>query len=432
MKKFFFLSLGWIFFFSVKGQENTGTPVYQFTFEDCINYAFHNNLTIQSFTLNEESQGVEYEQSKRERLPNLNASLSESFSNRKDDSEWEGSAGLTTNVPIYQGGTITNTIERNKLLLEQTSYQTSQYENTLTIQILQAFLSVLGNEELLKYQRAVVIASEEQLNQGRAQYSVGSILESDYLLLEAQYANDLNNVVNTEISRDNNLLNLKNLLSMDPLANLDIISPDTSIINEMAVLPYQEYVLERALVTLPDLKISQYNVDIAEVGVKLSKAGYLPTVSLNGSIGTGHTDFSSFGTQLSDRFNQQVGVTVSIPIFDRGSTRARVTQSKISLRQAELDQQQTELNIIQEVAAEYLNVRSAYNQYRTTDIRQNAYFRTYEAYKAQFTFGSITAVDLLQQQNNYISALNDYIQSKYEFILRRKILDVYMGEKVVM
>lgn len=412
--------------------DNTANAIYKFTLEDCLDYAFRHNLNRQSMLLSEDAKEDLYQQAKKERLPNLNASLSENFTNTKDDSSWGGNVGLSASVPIYQGGSIGNTIEKNKLAMEQSGYQTSQYENDLTIQILQAFLSVLGNEELLKYQQEVVKASEEQMRQGKAQYDVGSILESDYLLLEAQYANDMNNVVNTQISIDNNLLTLKNLLSMHPLDELAIISPDTSVVSTMSLLPDQAYVIERTLVTLPDIKISEYNVDIAAVGVKLSKAGYLPTISLNGSIGTGHSDFKNLGTQLSDRFNQQIGLTLSIPIFDRGSTKSKVTQSKITLQQAELDKQQTELSVVQQVAVEYLNVTSAFNQYKTTNIRQNAYMKTYEAYKARFNVGAITPVDLLQQQNNYISALNDYIQSKYEFMLKRKILDVYMGEKITM
>jgi outer membrane protein TolC len=50
----------------------------------------------------------------------------------------------------------------------------------------------------------------------------------------------------------------------------------------------------------------------------------------------------------------------------------------------------------------------------------------------KFEQGAITAVELLQQQNNYISAMNDYVQSKYGFMLKRKVLDVYMGEPVRM
>ena len=341
-----------------------------------------------------------------------------------------GNYGLSTGVTLYQGGSISNTIEQNKLKMEQSSYRTSQYENTLAIQILQAFLSVLGNEELLKYQYAVVNASEEQAKQGKFQFEAGQILESDFLLLEAQYAGDKNNITDTQITIENSLLTLKSLLSMDPLENIQIVYPDTTALSEMSFIPSREYVLDRAKNTLPDFKISQYNVDIASMGTKLAKSSYFPTVNLYGNAGTGHNDYANFGQQLSDRVNAQVGVSLSIPIYDNSRTKSKVTQSRIALRQAELDKKQTELDIIQNVTTEYQDVISTYNKYQTTNIKQNAYRKTFEAYQAKFNVGAITAVNLLQQQNNYISALNDYIQSKYGFMLKRKILDIYMGEPI--
>jgi len=416
------------------------TPAtYLFTLEECLRYAMDKNYNRQSLKLAEESSQVAYRQAKDERLPSVSASVSESLNHSSKNSvngvttggaSVGGNYSVNASLPVYQGGYITNSIEQSRLHTEQAGFQTAQYENELTIQILQAFLSVLGNEELLKYQSSVVEASREQLQQGKEQYRLGSILESDYLLFEAQYANDRNNIVDTEIARNNSLLTLKSLLSMNPAADLQIVYPDTSAIVGMALLPDQDEVTERALTTLPDMKISQYQVDIANVGVKLSTAGYYPTVSLGAGLGTGHSDFSSFGTQLNNRLNEQIGITVSIPIFNKNRTKTNVTQSKISLQRAELSQMQTELNIRQTVAQEYQNVVSAYNKYKVTDIRQNAYQKSFEAYRAQFNAGAITPVELLQQQNNYISALNDFIQNKYGFMLKRMILDVYMGEPI--
>jgi outer membrane protein len=406
---------------------------YKFTLEDCLNYAFGNNYNLQSMKLSEEAKDVVYQQSEKERLPSLSASLGESLSHTAgNDAAFGGNAGLNASVILYQGGNIENTIEQSRLQKTQSAYQTSQYENDLTVRILQAFLTALGNEELLKYQEAVVKASEEQMNQGKERFKYGKILESDYLLLEAQYANDKNNMADTKITRDNSMLSLKNLLSMPASANLQIVSPDTASVQAMALLPAMENVVESGMQALPDLKISQYNIDISKVGLKMSAANYLPTVSLQGSIGVGHTGFTGFGSQLSNRFNQQIGVSVSIPIYDNSRTGSKVKQSRIALQQAELDKKQTELDLEQTLVTEYQSLVSAYNKFQTTAVRQNAYSKTFDVYRAQFVAGSITAVDLLQQQNNYISALNDYIQSKYEFILRRKIIDVYMGNKIKM
>jgi outer membrane protein len=383
--------------------------------------------------LSEQAQNDVYEQSKMERLPGVSASASENLTNSKDNpATFGGSVGLNASMTLYQGGNINRAIEQNKLRREMSSHQTSQYENALIIQILQAFLTTIGNEELLKYQEIVVVASEEQWKQGKEQFRFGQILESDYLLLEAQLANDRNSVVNTQITRDNSLLSLKKLLSMQANENLQLIPPDTASVNTMGLLPSVNDVLESAMQTLPDLKISSYNVDIAKLNVNMARANRLPAVSLQSGIGTGHTAFSGFGTQLSDRLNEQIGLSVSIPIFDNRRTKSKVTQSRIALQQAELDRKQTELDIEQTVTTEYHSVVSAFNKYKTNEIRRHAYSKTFDVYRVQFGAGSITAVDLLQQQNNYISALNDYIQSKYEFILKRKILDVYMGNQIKM
>jgi len=412
----------------------TAQEPLRFTLEDCLSYAFGNNYNRKSVKLTEEARDDSYKQSKMERLPDLSATLSENLNhNEANSSSWDGSYGLNTSVTLYQGGNISGNIEKNKLMSEQAGYQTKQYDNDLTIQILQAFLTALGNEELLKYQQAVVIASEEQVKQGKERFRVGEILESDYLLLESQYATDKNNIVETTINRDNSLLALKSLLSIDPLQPMEIVYPDGDAIDLMHTLPTEEYVLERSLASLPDMQISNYNVEIAETGLKISKSGYFPTISLNGGLGTGHmNDFSKYGNQLSDRFNAQIGVTVSIPLFNKGRTKSNVNQSRIALQQAEWDKKQTELTLRQNILQEYRNVVAAGSKYQASQVKENAYQHSFEAYRAQFDAGSITTVELLQQQNNYISAINDYIQTKYGFMLKRKILDVYMGERITI
>ena len=97
------------------------------------------------------------------------------------------------------------------------------------------------------------------------------------------------------------------------------------------------------------------------------------------------------------------------------------------MKQAELEEKQTELNLQQIILQEYRNVVSSLNSFETSKIKEHAYSATFATYRKQYDAGSITTVELLQQQNNYIAALNEYIQAKYSFMLKRKILDVYMG-----
>jgi outer membrane protein len=434
MKKFIlYLLVGILPGLTVTAQQ-TSDDILKLFLKDCIEITLNNNYNRQSVALNESTNQEVYEQSKMERLPNLNATIGETYTySNNTGSDWSGNYSLNTGATLYQGGYINSTIEKGRLTVEQSEYRTAQYENDLIIQVLQSFLTALGNEELLRYQNAVLKASEEQVRQGKVRFEAGEILESDYLLLQAQYETDLNNKLETKISRDNSLNTLKNLMSIDLSQVIEIIYPDDSVFNEMGIMPSEAEVVSRSIETLPDLRISDYNVEIAEAGVRISRSGYYPALSLNAGIGTGHmNDFSKYGTQLSDGLNEQISLSLSIPIFNNNQTKSNIAQSRIALQQAELEREQTKLDVRQTIIQEYRNVVLAESKYKSSQIRQNAYLASFQAYQMKFEQGSITAVELLQQQNNYINVLNDYIQSKYGFMLKRKVLDVYMGNTVTL
>lgn len=416
-------------FHTAAGQEKPGYPL-QMTLEQCIGFALSNSYSRESVKLNEKAAQEQYNQSHLERLPDLSATVGENLNHSKSNAAaWNGNYGLNSSLVLYQGGYISGNIEKNRLSAEQAGYLTKQYDNGLVIQVLQAFLSALGNEELLKYQQSLLKSSEEQVKLGSKRFRSGEILESDYLLLQSQYATDKNKMDETTLQRENSLLALKSLLSIEPLQTLEIVYPDAEEMEWMALLPGEEAALRSALANLPDLCISRYNVEIAGAVVKTAKAGHYPTVSLTGSVGNGHEDgVSRFGTQLSGRFTAQAGITVSIPIFDRNRARSNVTQSRIALKQAELEERQTGLNLQQTILQEYRNVVSSRNSFEASEIKEKAYSASFETCRKQYAAGSLTTVELLQQQNNYANALSEYIRDKYTFMLKRKILDVYMGD----
>ena len=399
----------------------------RFTLEDCLEYAFSNSYERQSMELSNKSQQLSYEQSKEQRLPSVNASLSEGFSNNSSGSGFSGSVGINAGMPIYQGGQINATIQQEQLYCEQSALEIQRYDDDLSIQILQSFLTILGNQELLNYQKSVLNSSREAMKQGKRKYEVGSILESDYLLLAAQYASDTNNIVDTQMEIESNMINLKVLLSMNPMQELEIVSPDTAIINTLSSFPSLEESVAQSLEYSPNLKISNYNVEIAKQSLRIAKSSYYPTVNLSAGVNTGHQNYKNIGEQLANQLSEQIGISVNIPIYNRGASKLRVHQSEIALEQQQLSYEQDMLSVRQNIVQEYQNMISSYNKYNVSKQTKDAYLKSFEAYNVQFQYGSITAVELLQQQNSYLNALNNFIQNKYSFILQRKILDVYMG-----
>ena len=429
MKKIILLTFAFLTVIMLRAQESHS---YQFTLEDCLRYAFANSYERKSMELNSESLEASYEQSKMQRLPSVSASASQNINNNANGWSSSGNIGVGSSITIYQGGNIRNTIEQSRLNLERNEVQMERYDNQVTTQILQAFLSILGNQELLNYQQEVLKTSGEQLKQGRARYQVGTILESDLLLLESQYLNDSNNVVDTRINIENNLLDLKVLLSMNPNDELHIVVPDTENLDELkASLPTEEEAIQLALDYMPDLRMSDYDIKLAEKSVDMAKGNYYPTVSANANLGMGILSFDGNGVNhWYSTPTESAGVSVNIPIFSRGSTKTNVKKSKIALEQAQLDYEQTQLSVRQTVSQAYRNVVSAFNAYKVSQVRENAYSKSFEAYNLQYQFGNITTVELLQQQNNYLNVLNSYIQNKYSLLMKRKILDLYMGKGV--
>ncbi len=407
---------------------------YQFSLGDCLRFAQANSYERKSMELTGKTLETTYEQSKQQRLPNLNASVGQNINNNENGWSTSGNVGVGSSVTIYQGGNINNTIEQNRLNMERNEVQLERYDNQLATQILQSFLTILGNQELLNYQQELLNTSREQVKQGRTRYRVGSILESDLLLLEAQYYSDSNNVVDTRINIDNNLLDLKVLLSMNPSDELEIIAPNTENLDDLkASLPTEEEAVSQAMAYMPDLRLGDYDIRLAEKNIDMARGNYFPSISANANVGMGVLSYDSEGNhKWYNTPTESAGISMSIPIYSRGQTKANVKKSRIALEQAHLDYEQSALSVRQTVVQAYRNVVAAFNAYKVSQLKEEAYSKSFNAYNIQYQYGSITTVELLQQQNNYLNALNSYIQNKYSLLMKRKILDVYMGKQITL
>ena len=399
------LSLFLLLACSVMAQENQS---YRFSLEDCLRFAVANSYERKSMELTGKSLETTYEQSKQQRLPNLSASVGQNLSNNENGWSTSGNVSVGSSVTIYQGGNINNTIEQNRLNVERNEAQLERYDNQLATQILQSFLTILGNQELLNYQLEVLNTSREQVKQGRVRHKVGSILESDLLLLEAQYYSDSNNLVDTRINIENNLLDLKVLLSMNPTDELEIVTPNTDNLDDLKeTLPSEEEAVSLAMEYMPDLRMSDYDIRLAEKSVDMARGNYFPSISANANVGMGVLSFDADGnSKWYGKPTESAGISMSIPIYSRGQTKANVKKSRIALEQAQLDYEQSALSVRQTVVQAYRNVLSAYNAYKVSQVKENAYSKSFNAYNIQYQYGTITTVELLQQQNNYLNALN--------------------------
>ncbi|MBQ1780151.1 MAG: TolC family protein [Bacteroidales bacterium] len=431
MKKFI-LIFGFIsLFFNCLTAQDT----LRLTLEECLQYAEAHNFSIQSANINISTSELNLKQAKLNIAPSISASASQNvnFGNYEKSVGWGGNYGINAGMTLFNGLSNANKIKQSKLGVEQSELQLESNKNNIRVSVIQAFLSVMMNEELLNYQQKVLNSSNEQMEQGRQQLEVGQILESDYKMLQAQYTSDLYNIENTKNNIQSNYLTLKNLLSMDPSTKLSIVFPDSATLFKSLDLPSLQELIDRSTNYLPELKMSENDITSAEYDVKIQKANFYPTLSASAGISTGYNGSNltspntGWGTQLWHGLGENIGLNLSIPIYQRGSVRNNVKLAEYRVEQLELEHKETEYQVNQDLQKSYLDVASAQNDFVAAEAKTDAYLANYKTYSMRFKYGSVTAVDLIQQQTNFLNQLNNYMQAKYSYVLRRKILDVYMG-----
>lgn len=405
--------------------------------DSCLRYAYGHNLTVRNAQLSSDMAAANLTKAKMAFTPTLSASANQSYAFQKDQTaSSNNNFGLNADMTLFNGLSNLNSYRQSQVSLEQSTLKVQQSENSIGSQVIQAYLTILMNQEKLRYQQDILKTSAEQRSEGEVKYQVGKILESDYLLLQANYESAVGDIENTRLTIESNQLALKDLLCILDNVTVDAVRSGDTLGSAAYSLPALDEVVQTANAALPDMKISQMEVQIAEYNLKMAKAAYSPSLSLSGGTnyyGGGNASVDGNGNVVSSSgVNANLGLSLSIPIFSRGSARNQVTQSKISLQEAQLQDDQTQLSLRKEIEDQYMTTRRALNQFRVAELMQQAYRQSYEVYAIKYKAGSITTVELLQQQDQYLSAMNTYLQNKYSFLLAYKTLDIYMGKDITL
>ncbi len=397
------------------------------TLDSCLRYAHRHNLQVQTALLNQESSETSLTGAKMRFLPSVNASASHGWS-WDPQSSTNTQYGINGSLTLFNGLSNLRNLQQSRLSNEQSALKVQQTENSIDVQIVQAYLTILMNQEKLSYQQEVLETSHQQQLEGEVKYQVGRILESDYLLLAANYTSAQAELENTRLTIEDNLFGLAEILGIANNRKLKVVPSSDTLRASDRTLPLRDSVLAQAKRSMPDWQISEMDVDLARLNVRLNESSFMPTLSLNAGYGGQWMPNPSGSTTFGD--NSSLTLGLSIPIFDRGSSITQYKQSKLSLQQAELQHQQTLIDLETQLDELYLSTQQALNRYRASEALSEAYRASYEVYVLKYAEGAVTTVEMLQQQDKYLSALNEYLQSKYSYLLAEKQLDIYTGKEI--
>ncbi|MBN8879567.1 MAG: TolC family protein [Sphingobacteriales bacterium] len=420
-------------------QDNAQLPA-KWTLEDCINYAKENNIQINTLKLSSDAAKLDWQQSKNNRLPNVNGTISQSLvnSNNADpviggfqtQANFSSNYGINSSMTIYNGGYLNNDIRSKSLSLESANLTVQETTNNITLSITQAFLNILLAKENITYLKQVLATSDAQLKQSQQRFDAGSISKKDLLQFQSQLASDNYNLVTANNNYQTNIVNLKQLLQLPASYQMEVAEP-ASVEPQQAVVSLNE-AMSAAQEIRPEVKNSEVGVSIAETELAKTKAGRLPTVSLGANLSSGFSDNrdAKYFSQLNNNFYQSLGATIAVPIFSRKLNKTNIAKSKIAIEQAKLDLLNTKTVLNQQVEQAYINLRNAQAQFVAAQTQLKAAEESYHITDEQLKLGAVNAVDVMTQRNTYVQALQSFVQAKYSAVLYNKIYDFYTGKPV--
>ena len=208
---------------------------------------------------------------------------------------------------------------------------------------------------------------------------------------------------------------------------MDIKIPELNSLDVLKPLSSLQSIYEKALSVMPQMKSSKLNVQIAGLETQKAKAGYLPKISLNASIGTSNGSGTgwSLSNQLKNGVNEGIGVSMSIPIFSNRENKSAVEKARLSEKTVQLELQNSEKALLKEIESVFQDALTAQSQYIAALEKEKALKTSYELVEQQFQLGMKNTLELLTEKNNLLAAQQSLIQSKYMSIMNSQLLNLY-------
>ena len=421
----------------------------QWTLRNCIDYALEHNITIRRNRINVESTQEDVKTAKADFLPSLSGNISQRIVNRPNSASgtiisgdnittsesktsYNGSYGIDANWTVYNGSKRVNTLKQQQLNSRIAELTVDESENSIEENITQLYVQILYSAEAVKVNESTLEVSRKEFERGQELFNAGSIASSDLAQLEAQVSNDNYQLVTSQTTLQNYKLQLKQLLELDGDFEMDLFLPPLDDSSVLIPLPTKDDVYQTALNLRPEIESSKLNIEASDMNIKISRAGYIPSLSLSAGIGTTNAngnDFS-FSEQVKQNWNNAIGLTLSIPIFDKRQTKSAVNKAKLQRQTSELDLMDNQKTLYKTIESLWLSANSAQQQYVAATQKLKSTQASYALVSEQFNLGMKNTVELLTEKNNLLSAQQETLQAKYTAILNAGLLRFYQGEQI--
>lgn len=425
---------------SLQAQNGTSQA---WTLRQCINYAIEHNIDIHQTANAAEQSKIELNTAKWARLPNLNGSARQNFgwgrstspkdNTYSDNNTASSSFNLNTDVPIFTGLQIPNQYALSKLSLKAAIEDLNKAKEDVAINITSAYLQALFNLEITKVAQSQVELSKEQQKRLEGLYEVGKAAPSEVAEARARVAQDELTAVQADNTYKLSLLDLSQLLELPTPEGFTIENPKEEL--EFSALTPPDDIYIQALAYKPVIKAAEYRLQGSENSIRIAQSQFYPQLSFGASIGTSYYTLNgnaegSFGRQFKNNMNKGINFNLSIPLFNRFTTRNRVRTARLQQDNLALQLDKTKKDLYKEIQQAWYNALAAESKFNSSEVAVKANEESFQLMSEKFNNEKATFVEYIEAKQTLMKALSDKLQAKYDYIFRTKILDFYKGQPI--
>ncbi len=420
--------------------------------ESAVKIALENNLQLQQADLTQENAQTSFLQSKLNYLPSINGSWSgtRSFGTTFDNVTFSrvqqatnnSFTGLNGSITLFNGLANYNTLKQNEYSVEASKQAKRKSENDVITNVALFYLQVLFDMENTRISADRLKILEQQLINKQKEFDAGKTTQVELYNLKSQIASEKLNQVTIENTLKRDKLRLLQELMVDPFAEYTFEFPDASQYKVLADMEPLSEIYAYAVRNMPEMKEQEFRIQAAQYGLRRARSSYYPTLNLNANLGSSYSSNGIFNSrtfqletvpyfdQLDRNLNQSISLQLNIPIFNKWNVRNQVRNADISFRQTQLQYTITQNNLTQKIQQAWLDVVAAVNKYNATQEQLVSLNESYKIAESRYNAGLMDFYSFNENLNSRTKAESELLQAQYDFLFKRKILDLYQGKTI--
>ena len=412
----------------------------KWTLRECVDYAVKNNLQVINNQYNNDIQSKNLAMAKNDYLPSASANIGnnvrfgqvpDNAGNSLRTDAFSNSASLGVSMDIYNNGRIKKTVQKSQYDLDASFLDTEKTKNDISLQVAQLYLQVLLNKEVKKITDESVNNAEKVLNRAKITTEVGTTAKTVEAEATASLAREKQRQKSAEIDIERSLFNLAMLLQLKEFKEFDVQEvPLPSML--AAPLNSTDNIINTAYENQPQVKAAETRILSAQKQIEIAHTAFYPSLLVSAGLSTSYQNLfnyseNTFSKQYKDNFGQNLGLSLNIPIFNKGNTKLQVEQAKISENIAKNTLEQQKLSVRQDVQKAYFDANANYENFMAAVEAEKSTKLALDFAEKSYEAGRSTIYDLNNARNNYVNAQSTVSQAKYNYIFSMKLLNFYAG-----